>query len=156
MSTLIWGFPNQQQVTDQQVGGLYQYKEVIITSAELINPGVIPVGSGTGKELLPPCAANQYYEWEFNMEFLPGPTTYTSSGFLQIAPSYVTSIPINTSEVSSNDPLIFLVGSRMGINYDIYNIKTGDGLYLQITPGDWTDGDGTFKVKIWYKLVQFG
>lgn len=156
MSTISWGFPNQQQVTDQQVGGLYQYKEVIITSAELINPGVIPVGSGTGKELLPPCTANQYYEWKFNMEFYPGPTAYTSAGFLQIAPSYVTSIPINTSEVSSNDPLIFLVGSRMGINYDIYNIKTGDGLYLQITPGDWTDGDGTFKVKIWYKVVQFG
>lgn len=137
-------------------GDGYTYTEINISSAELINPGVIPVGSGTGKELLPPCAANQYYEWKFNMEFLPGATAYTSAGSLPILPSYIGNIPIITSEVSSNDPLIFPVGNRMGTNYDIYNIKTGDGLYLQITPGDWTDGDGTMKVKLWYKVVNFG
>jgi hypothetical protein len=37
MSTLIWGFPNQEAVTSNQLGGIQQYKEGILTEADIIN-----------------------------------------------------------------------------------------------------------------------
>lgn len=77
MSTISWGFPNQEAVTSQQVGGLQQYAEATITSAQLmagvavtilpapgpglynelvkviaeVNPGVVPTDLGLCTDL---------------------------------------------------------------------------------------------------------
>lgn len=134
----------------------YSYTEIDILPAELINPGVIVVGNppspNTGKELLPPCAANQYYDAEVTVEFLPGATPYTTAVDMSMYPNnlyvYVNYINIE------NKYLACLFKNKY--TYDIYNQPGGSGLYLAWAAGNFTDGDGSFKVKIWYKTVNFG
>lgn len=49
MSTISWGFPNQEAVTSNQLGGIQQYKEGIITTTEILSWS----GGNTFTDLIP-------------------------------------------------------------------------------------------------------
>lgn len=137
----------------------YLYKEVDINSAELLNPGTIPVGNfGTGKELLPPCVSTQHYEWKFSIEFIPGSESYSSWSPIVIFPDYL-SIQMSTPQIlqalTSNVYAVWKGSNIYG--YDGYYGNTGgEGLYADWEANTWLDGNGTIKVKLWYKVINFG
>lgn len=165
MSTISWGFPNQQQVTDQQIGGIWQYKEVDIPSATLINPQLVPMLGITGVTLIEPAGVNMYYEWKMNLEYTAGTTPYTVNNTVAMLYSVNNLWPsvylTNLGSVSLSN-LYWQFDSRAGWqntndNNFIYD-DPANSSYLAMTwnVGDLVGGDGSMKAKIWYKAVKFG
>jgi hypothetical protein len=146
-------------------GNEYTYTEVDISSATLINPPLEPNTGQNGVLLLPPLSANQYYEWIMHILFIPGSITYdpvTTPLFLYASR---TNLPyLNPTDIEYNEQLIwqFSSYSTLPVLYlgqeTIIPISTGSAEFYSLlwSAGDFTTGDGTMKVKIWYKVVAFG
>lgn len=144
-------------------GDGYTYTEINISSAELINPPSIPPGYAytDGIVLLPITGPTQYYEWKLNIEFIPGSTAYNNPSPMPLFNNQ-NQWEIKTTVISANVPAVWLLDSRT----PIINAGSGDAnpgdyvednqLILTWGPGLFTGGDGTLKVKLWYKLVNFG
>lgn len=158
MSTISWGFPNPGQITTEELGGLFQYKEMIITSDMLKNP---PSNNGPyndGYMLLPP-VANKYCKWNMDILFIPGNVPFGSKGDMNLTNGSFVYFPINFMYITENKPLAYQHTSYFGINYDSNRISpqnySGESLLLlENIQGTITEGNGYLKIKIWYQLID--
>lgn len=157
MSIISWGFPNQQQVTDQQVGGLQQYKEVTITSAQLVND------IANGIELLPAPGVGIYNQIvQIIAEVSPAPTPPDLGGITNI---YI--YGTNYGNLLSFDPAILSTSVPMysvGIGYALYSANgimnaydmwVSDGWGIRSDGGAIVSCNTYLKLKIWYVTRQF-
>lgn len=146
----------------------YQYKEVNISSADLINPPVTPA-LVTGAQLLPLIGNNQYYEWKLNVEFTPGATAYDPiTDQIEIYSTWAYYTPLVLSDIPSQKKIVWQLDSRSGWqdsanNNGIYGDPVDDlvnafapYLVMNWSPGVFVGGDGTMKAKLWYKINKFG
>lgn len=123
----------------------YQYTEIDISSAEILNLGTNPI------ELLPAPGVGKYYEYNISLEY-----TYNTSAYISpnleiecgIAISLIDSSLLmriyNQATVISNSN----AGKPMSLNTNV-TLK-GAGAVNPIS------GDSTLKVKIWYRIMNFG
>lgn len=137
----------------------YSYTEINISSAELLNPGTLPDAT-TGKVLLPALPTGQFYDWYFYLEYIPGTILYTTAPEIRFAMDTINNFGSAYSMTSTlTTELVARVWqvSSKGHEYT-YPSKSGAFLYAKWGGGigDFTDGDGTMKVKLWYKIVNFG
>jgi len=160
MSNIVWGFPSPGQTVIEDG---YSYKEVAISSAELITP--LPTISGnTGKDLLQPLTGDQYYEWKMNIEFIPGSIPYDpTNNWINIFGSAAVYPGFSLIDLNTNIKLVLqLSSSSPSQDYnsggEAYpdRIGTNNFLCMQYNSGLFVNGNGTMKVKIWYKTVNFG
>lgn len=141
-------------------GDGYTYKEVNISSAELINPPLFPQTSTNGILLLP-ITSNSYYKWNLVVEFLPGSTPYNIvAASPYIFDNILSYAQMDTTAISSNTPLAWQYSSEVTVD-TVTTIKPNNEsdinyLFFEWPVGGFTGGNGTMKVKIWYKVVNFG
>lgn len=161
MSTISWGFPNQQAVTDQQVGGLLQYKEVSFTSAQILNM------HNSVDLIFDYAAPNMYYNIEkVYWEFTPGATPYTvpADTYFTLYNSQhqfdatILGVPSLASGVSTNSGNFVIPADNTAVAnwYYLTNLPNyGSPVYIGLNNAV-TLGNGTLKLKIYYQIVQFG
>jgi hypothetical protein len=129
----------------------YIYQETDIESAEILNIGTSPV------LILPALVGNKYYDTITSMEYTFGTAPYTGS----VSPNVSLRLAISSSNtgysdnlnIHSNTSSFQAIFSKDPIGPTCFN----DGIILsnQINQ-DYTTGDGTIKVKVWYKIINFG
>jgi hypothetical protein len=158
MSTLIWGFPNQEAVTSQQVGGLQQYKEVTITSAQLM--------AGVAVTILPAPGPGLYNELvKVIAEVNPGvaPTNLGACTNLKIAGQNYGTIYSFKSDILTQPAPVYAVS-----NFANWMVWDSTNLWMQSnymfideayeffydSPVTFCDND--VKLKIWYITRKFG
>lgn len=123
----------------------YQYIEVDINSAEILDIGTTPI------ELLPAPGVGKYYEHVISLEYTYNTSTYTPlrleivcGGVVAITDGGFLGALENRATVISNSN----IGESISLNTNV--ILRGEG------SSNPTNGDGTLKVKIWYRIVNFG
>lgn len=129
----------------------YTYQEIDIASPEILNIGTFPI------EILPALVGNKYYDTITSMEYTFGTAPYTGS----ISPNISLRLAISSSNVGYSDNLNIhsntssfqAIFSKEPIGPTCFN----DGIILTNQINDnYTTGDGTIKVKVWYKIINFG
>jgi len=128
-------------------GGYQYYSATTITSAQTLSIGSTPV------EILPAPGVGKYYDFKVYFEYIYGTTPYTITGFLQLNDS-------TTKRVTNQ----FDVNGQMAdrafvsdINIQNQFLPLNSKLEFSTSNGaDPTLGDGSFKVKIFYNIVDFG
>lgn len=140
----------------------YLYKEVLVTSEELINPPTTPIGLANGIELLrfPPDLL-QSVDWKAVIEFYPGSISYdyiSGAPFFAFCESWKTSNSLDLSNISINFPMYWNNITMSYENSSLFAPLPTDPWYLELRwdPGIFLTGNGTMKVKLWYKVVNFG
>lgn len=123
----------------------YQYTEIDISSAEILNLGTNPI------ELLPAPGVGKYYEHVISLEYTYNTSTYTPlrleivcGGVVAVTDGGFLGALENRATVISNSN----IGESISLNTNV--ILRGEG------SSNPTNGDGTLKVKIWYRIVNFG
>lgn len=136
----------------------YQYTEVDISSAEILAMGTTPV------ELLPAPGVGEYYDidkiiFEYN---------HNTSAYTVISELLISGLGLN-----GFDSYIWIAQSILSqganvvtvINPNVHEGSSGSALGGNFVGTDSveftslnnpTDGDGTLKVKIWYRIMTFG
>lgn len=149
----IWGFPNQQAITTNELGGLLQYVEVNVTSAQLLNLDTV------GASVLPALAnPNQYYYIDkCIIEYSPGTTPYVATGTLYL--NNAAMIEASANILVLTDKAFVVLKQPIEFSAAADNIATYQPLpqgavelFAGTSP---TAGDGTLKVKMWYSIQQF-
>lgn len=143
----------------------YDYTEVNISSSQLLNIGTSPI------TLLAAPGTNKYYDFDkIIFEFTYGTITYNCPSKLFIVGYATPTIKIAYIDlsqlVSQTTNRICIVEPTKPDNYDIgggilvnthLSIELNEALlFTTIGLDDLTFGDGTMKVKIWYKVRNFG
>lgn len=130
----------------------YTYQETDVTSTEILNIGTSPIS------ILPTLTGNKYYDAITSIEYTFGTAAYTCSLFptnkilLDISSSGTGySSLLNITSDTSSFQVIFNKTPLASVT--CFN----DGLILTSQgPESYTTGDGTIKVKVWYKIINFG
>jgi hypothetical protein len=141
-------------------GAVSEYTETIvnISSAQILAMGTTPI------ELLPAAGANSYYDInKVVLEYTYGNSAYAVTDDFQIkdsdgsvvavAPSYLLVFTQDVAWTGSLRNQLNAVSSPTGYNY-------GEAIILNsaytISCTNPTLGDGTLRVKIYYKVITFG
>jgi hypothetical protein len=129
----------------------YIYQETNVTPSQILNIGTTPL------VILPALSGNKYYDTITSMEYTFGTASYTGSS----SPNLSLRLAISSSNTGYSDNLNIhsntsssqVIFSKDPIGPTCFN----DGIILsnQINQ-DYTTGDGTIKVKVWYKIIDFG
>lgn len=150
-----------QIVTEGGGGSGYTYTEVVVTDTEIKTMGSSPV------TLLAAPGANKYYEYYGFIEYTAGATAYTFANDNIIigdddtyAGDYIALNLINSTIDHTAGFNSFAKGQELGYAggpHVGYPVKINKALKLfTYNATDPTLGDGTFLVKIWYKVKTFG
>lgn len=131
------------------------YKEVNLSSDDILTLRSIPI------ELLEIITGDRYYIIDtIAFEFTPGLTAYDGgfSSLLLISDvEQNQSITISSLLISSLDYKQLVVNSFNASKIGVIALTLNQsGLYFTTDSGDPSNGDGTLKVKIWYKIIVFG
>jgi len=130
----------------------YTYQETDVTPAEILTIGTNPI------VILPTLTGNKYYDTITSIEYTFGTAAYTGS----INPTNPILLRISSSGLNYSNPIYITTNtSSFQVAFDKvpFDLNTcfNDGIILtSITPDSYTTGDGTVKVKVWYKIINFG
>ncbi len=162
------GWLNLDEFVAARAGGDgYTYKEIDISSNELINPSLLPNGS-KGIIVLPELPnEGEYYEWKMNVEFTPGSTAYDggplASNIISVTGSWAVYPSLSIGDLIFNQLTVWQLNSGTSAQFTQSILgepanPSGFPNYLCMLWNDGTFliGDGTMKVKVWYKVVNFG
>jgi hypothetical protein len=159
--------PTQQEFINliDTIFSMSGYTETIvnISSSQILNMGTTPI------ELLPAAGVNKYYDIEkIILEYIPNTISYnTTSGFVRLYYGNLNAA-ISSKIVGSDNRYIALITdlkNRSNVSDDTFNPEAVDILYggeadgiLALTSdnGNPTDGDGTMRAIIKYKVKTFG
>jgi hypothetical protein len=131
----------------QSMYGYQYYSAITITSAQTLSIGSSPV------EILPAPGANKYYDFKVFFEYIFNTTSYVSTGKMELHDS-------TTKRVSNR----FDFNGQLSNNILISDMNAASELMpinskLEFTTSDGTNptlGDSSFKVKIYYNIIDFG
>jgi len=131
----------------QSMYGYQYYSAVTITSAQTLSIGSSPV------EILPAPGANKYYDFKVFFEYIFNTTSYVSTGKMELHDSTAKRVSnrFDFNGQLSNNILI----SDMNAASELMPINSK----LEFTTSDGTNptlGDSSFKVKIYYNIIDFG
>jgi hypothetical protein len=130
----------------------YIYQETDVTPSEIFNIGTSPIS------ILPTLTGNKYYDTVTSIEYTFGTAAYTCSTFP------TNKILLETTNGNLGYSSLLNITTDVSSFQAIFN-KTplasvtcfNDGLVLTSQGTDaYTTGDGTIKVKVWYKIINFG
>lgn len=130
----------------------YIYQETDVAPAEIYTLDTNPV------VILPALIGNKYYDTITAIEYTFGTTAYTCS----FAPTNAVSLRISSSNTGYSSTLNITTNiSSFQVAFNKSPLASvvcfNDGLILAPqSPFGYTDGDGTIKVKVWYKIIDFG
>jgi hypothetical protein len=132
----------------------WQSITINISSSQILNLKSQPI------ELLPPPGDNKYYIWEGNIEYTYGTIGYKLvSGYLLIS----NSTP-NNKRGSNIDGNLIRESVNQIASFSSYTDKDDSnvgvplnvGVSISSTIENPTNGDGTLKIKLNYKVITFG
>lgn len=130
----------------------YIYQETNVTSAEILTIGTSPI------LILPVLTGNKYYDTITSIEYTFGTAAYTGS----INPTNPIRLEISSSGLDYSNPIYITTNTSSfqvafdKVSFDL-NTCFNDGIILtSLTSDSYTTGDGTIKVKVWYKIIDFG
>jgi hypothetical protein len=159
--------PTQQEFVNliDTIFSMSGYTETIvnISSSQILNMGTTPI------ELLPAAGVNKYYDIEnIILEYIPNTISYnTTSGFVRLYYGNLNAA-ISSKIVGSDNRYIALITdlkNRSNVSDDTFIPEAVDILYggeadgiLALTSdnGNPTDGNGTMRAIIKYKVKTFG
>lgn len=160
-NTVGWGKGSLNNSIGWGQGG-FEYAETIvnISSAQILAMGTTPI------ELLPAAGANKYYDIDkVVVEYTSGASAYnfTDEIVLQINSNAVVLknlLGLTDTWFIVNDLNSYELTASAPIGGDVkvaYGEAVNKGLTINTYNGtDPTDGDGTLRVKIYYKTITFG
>ena len=126
----------------------YKYKEIIVSSDEILNIGT------TALELLPAAGNRKYYDWYAYIEYNFNSVAYTMGSPFSIQQGTVNKMPFGLLAASSEDA-VAIVRPSFGTG-TAYYFYPNQALRLSTLSGaDPTDGDGTLRIKLYYKTITF-
>lgn len=147
------------------------YTEIPITSAQILSLYSSPV------TLLPAPGINMYYEYKGILEYTAGSTNYTAPAGRSV---YVEGDDYNQGTELGVFVYLYSPGEKVYLEFNskhsaIYNYFVSDFQYFgervlpepvnqgvrlvnsgYTLPAEFTNGNGTFLVKLWYKILTFG
>ena len=133
--------------TWQNLYGYQYYTAVTITSAQTLTIGTLPV------QILPAPGANKYYDIKTYFEYVFNSTAYSSTGTFQLVDNTTKRV---TNQFDINGQLV----SRVFVSdMNFQNQFTSLNSQIDFTTSNSTDptlGDGYFKIKVYYNIVDFG
>jgi hypothetical protein len=130
----------------------YIYQETNVTPSQIFNIGINPI------VILPTLTGNKYYDAITSIEYTFGTAAYTCS----ITPTNPIRLEISSSGVTYSTSLNITTNTS---NFQVAFGKVpltlvtcfNDGIILTSQTNDsYTTGNGTIKVKVWYKIINFG
>lgn len=127
----------------------FKYKEVNVTSAEILTVGATP------KELLPALGASKYYDWYAYVEYNFGTIAYSMASGFSMQQGTVNKIPFGTLGINTQNAVAIvrpIPGSNTGFGF----LPNQPLLLGTLTNADPTNGDGTLRIKLYYKIKTFG
>jgi hypothetical protein len=131
----------------QNLYGYQYFTAVTITSAQTLSIGSIPV------QVLPAPGTNKYYDIKAYFEYVFNTTAYSSTGTLVLADN-------TTKRVTNQFDINGQLTSRVFVSdMNFQNQFTTLNSQIDFTTSDGSDptlGDGSFKVKIYYNIIDFG
>jgi len=131
----------------QNLYGYQHYTAVTITSAQTLTIGTLPV------QILPAPGANKYYDIKTYFEYVFNSTAYSSTGTFQLVDNTTKRV---TNQFDINGQLV----SRVFVSdMNFQNQFTSLNSQIDFTTSNSTDptlGDGYFKIKVYYNIVDFG
>ena len=131
----------------QNLYGYQYFTAVTITSAQTLSIGSIPV------QILPAPGANKYYDIKTYFEYVFNTTAYSSTGTLVLVDN-------TTKRVTNQFDINGQLTSRVFVSdMNFQNQLTTLNSQIDFTTSDGSDptlGDGSFKVKIYYNIIDFG
>lgn len=155
----VYLFYNDGITSTTNYAPLYQYAEVNISSAEIL------AFDGTPVTLLAAPGVNKYYIIDaIILEYTHNTTAYTFSDYIAIRESGGDAIATIAGLITSGVNKVSVVKVD-GTNLDTSPLLNGyfiaSTLNSAVTLDSWgggaaTLGDGTIKVKIWYRVMTFG
>jgi hypothetical protein len=131
----------------QNLYGYQYFTAVTITSAQTLSIGSIPV------QVLPAPGTNKYYDIKVYFEYVFNTTAYSSTGTLVLADNTTKRV---TNQFDINGQL---TSSVFVSDMNFQNQFTTLNSQIEFTTSDGSDptlGDGSFKVKIYYNIIDFG
>ena len=133
--------------TWQKPMGYQYYSAVTITSGQTLSIGSSPV------EILPAPGVNKYYDFKVFFEYVFNTTAYSSTGTLVLADN-------TTKRVTNQFDINGQLTSRVFVSdMNFQNQFTTLNSQIDFTTSDGSNptlGDGSFKVKIYYNIIDFG
>ena len=131
----------------QSMYGYQYYSAVTITSAQTLSIGSSPV------EILPAPGANKYYDFKVFFEYIFNTTSYVSTGKMELHDSTTKRV---TNQLDFNgQPTNRVLISDINTQNEFLSVNSK----LEFTTSDGTNptlGDSSFKVKIYYNIIDFG
>ena len=129
----------------------YTYLEIEISSAEILNSNTSPV------TLLPQPGANKYYVWNGTFEFTYGTIQYSHSGDLYVGASSLKQGQAISSTMITQPKNLAVSFSSSGYSGSASIIGgLNESIIYKSNTSDPKFGDGTIKIKIYYKIINFG
>lgn len=127
---------------------IYKYKEIRISSDEILSCGSTPV------VLLEARGENKYVDWYAYIEYTFGTIAYTMGSGFAIQQGTVNKMPIGLLATNSEN-YATIVRPSFGTGTG-YAFALNKNLILSTVSGaDPTDGDGTILVRLFYKDITF-
>lgn len=138
-------------------GGYTSYKEVEITSAQLL--ALTPILSGSAVELLPSLGITKWYDFKIILEFKAGSAAYVGGSTYAISnatQSYRTIVSTTFTGTTAGD--VKLIGPTFTAGSGIVTINDpGDtSVWFTCSGAAPTAGNGTLVAKIWYSEIPVG
>ena len=131
----------------QSMYGYKYYSAVTVTSAQTLSIGSSPV------EILPSPGANKYYDFKVIFEYIYGTISYSATGKMILIDS-TTKRVTNQFDINGQTQNRVLISD---INAQNEFLPLNSKLeFTTSNASDPTLGDGSFKVKIYYNIIDFG
>lgn len=131
----------------QSMYGYQYYSAVTITSAQTLSIGSSPV------EILPAPGANKYYDFKVFFEYIFNTSAYSTTGKMILIDSTTKRV---TNQLDFNgQPTNRVLISDINSQNEFLPVNSK----LEFTTSDGTNptlGDSSFKVKIYYNIIDFG
>lgn len=126
----------------------YKYKEINVSADELLAIGSTPI------ELLPAAGTNKYYEWYAYIEYTFGTIAYTMGSPFSMQQGTINKMPFGMLATASEDT-VAIVRPSFGIGIAYYFCPNQALRLSTLSGADPADGDGTIKVRLYYKTITF-
>ena len=127
--------------------GYQYYSAVTITSAQTLSIGSIPV------QVLPAPGVNKYYDFKVFFEYVFNTVAYSSTGTFQLVDN-------TTKRVTNQFDISGQLTNRVFVSdMNFQNQFTSLNSQIEFTTSNGSNptlGDGSFKVKIYYNIIDFG
>jgi len=149
----------------KESGSYENYKEINISSTEIKNLAT------TSKNILP-FITDSYYEWKIVMEITSGSTPFNiNAGTTQDVFGIASGLPATNAVLNklsvglgastgSKNAYSFISSNQVIVNgsdlYSGYNQVNQDVYLYKVNGINYTQGNGTMLLKVWYSEKQFG